>query len=520
MVREPFDPALQAGKMLAVAFAEAGLLWTATLLALEAMRLIPRAGLLVGLVLLTLVPITANRRIALTFREEALFTPTAFARFQQRTDPRGEYRTMGASHYRPRSGLEDVPGMAEEIEYSRRDWSQYTPALWQRGTVFNEDFDSGDLSRLQSLRRLSFVAASFSDAEAIFGGLALRWGIRFRDQEPLPGYRRFHGDALMDWDEHQRAFPDIRLAAKWREESGAVAALNALPRLGDGEIVVESGSSTAGSARPGRLRVLEKTPERVRLEAFAPDPTWLFLLRGHWSHRTVLLDGAVTEDVPAQLAFSAVRVPAGQHRIDWKEEFPGWSISRFGPLLSVLTFLWIRQKSPRATRGGTTSVSAEFARRRSSAFSRCALRTLLSGRGPGFSSPNFTGAIPCSSTILSRRLSDAYARDAPSGPPDLGGRPSLPTRNGPCIPSARSLSLLFPVRVRLFPPTGRAPGSECSPADMASPEPEPDGASRTFSRARPSRRLLRTAIRRGAPALIIWNRSPGPLPRAVVFSVS
>jgi hypothetical protein len=351
LVREPSVSSLVAGRKLAFAFAEAGLLWTATLLALEALRLVPRAGLPIGLTLLTLVPIAANRRIALTFREDALFAPTPFARFQGRADPRGEFRTIGASGYRPPSVLEESQGPTDpaQIEYSRRNWSQYTPVLWQRGTVFNEDFDSGDLSRLQSLRRLSFVAAGFRDAEAIFGALGLRWGIRFRDQEPLPGYRRFRGDALMDWDEHERAFPDIRLAEKWREVSGAVPALSALPRLTDGEIVVESGSRSAGLARPGILRVLEKSPERVLLETLAPDPTWLFVLRGYWSHRTVLMDGGGTEDAPAQLAFSAVRVPAGQHRIEWKEEVPGWKISRFGPLLSVLTFLWIRQKSSRAS---------------------------------------------------------------------------------------------------------------------------------------------------------------------------
>lgn len=351
LVREPSVPAQVAGGKLAVAFAEAGLLWIATLLALEATRLLPRAGLPVGLTLLTLVPIAANRRIALTFREEALIAPTPFARFQQRADPRGEYRTIGASGYRPPSAVEEAQGSTDtaQIEYSRRNWNHYTSVLWQRGTVFNDDFDSGDLSRLQSLRRLSFVAAGFRDAEAIFGALGLRWGIRFRDQEPLPGFRRFRGDALMDWDEHERAFPDIRLAEKWREESGAVPALNALPRLGDGEIVVESGASTVGIARPGRLRVLGKSPERLSLETLAPDPTWLFVLRGHWSYRTVLRDGAGTEAVPAQLAFSAVRVPAGQHRIEWKEEVPGWNVSRFGPLVSVLTFLWIRQKSSRAS---------------------------------------------------------------------------------------------------------------------------------------------------------------------------
>ena len=33
-----------------------------------------------------------------------------------------------------------------------------------RGTVFNMDFDSGDLSRLESLRRLSFRAAGSPNA--------------------------------------------------------------------------------------------------------------------------------------------------------------------------------------------------------------------------------------------------------------------------------------------------------------------------------------------------------------------
>jgi hypothetical protein len=249
---------------------------------------------------------------------------------------------MGAAGYRPPSALQEAeagndPG---QIEFSRRNWHQYTPALWRRGTVFNEDFDAGDLSRLQSLRRVSFRAAGHGQARPFFGALALRFGIRFRDQAPLPGYHRVGGDALMDWDEHQRAYPDIRLLEQWREETGAVEALNLLPALKDGEIVIESGSRTAGMARPGRLAVLERTPERLSLETVTLDATWLFVLRGHWSGRTVLVDGRESEDAPAQLAFSAVRVPAGRHRIEWKEEVPAWKISRFGPILSALALLW------------------------------------------------------------------------------------------------------------------------------------------------------------------------------------
>jgi hypothetical protein len=257
---------------------------------------------------------------------------------------------MGAAGYRPASALEQAhagndPG---QIEFSRRSWQQYTPALWHRGNVFNEDFDAGDLSRMQSLRRVSFRAAG-SGQSPFFGTLALRWGIRFRDQPPLPGYHRFRGDALMDWDEHERAFPDIRLVEKWREETGAVEALALLPDLKDGEIVIESGSRAAGSARPGQLTVLEKTPDRLSVEAVAPDATWLFVLRGHWSWRTILVDGKKSEDAPAQLAFSAVRIPAGRHRIEWNEEVPGGKISRFGPVLSAVALLWFLRRS----RGGS-----------------------------------------------------------------------------------------------------------------------------------------------------------------------
>jgi hypothetical protein len=128
----------------------------------------------------------------------------------------------------------------------------------------------------------------------------------------------------------------VRLARSWREENGPLDALNAIRGLGPGEIVVESGRRASGSARPGRVRVLEKTPERMVAEVEAPDPTWLFVLRGHFSYREILLDGRPVEDFPAQLAFSAVAIPPGRHRIEWNEEVPGGSVSRWGPALFLV----------------------------------------------------------------------------------------------------------------------------------------------------------------------------------------
>jgi len=328
-----------AAEQLPAALALGGLLWMATLLALEARQGGTQTGVLLSILLLTAVPIAANRRIAKTFREEEVFAPPAFTRLLARADPGGEYRTLGESLYRPVSRLQTAQHGSDVayLQFSRRNWNQYTHTLWGRGTVFNEDLDAGDLSRVESLRRFSWAAAHYTDTSAFFGSLALRWGIRFRDQAPLAGYRRVGGDALQDWDEHEGALPDIRLLTVWREETGALSALAAIPRLAPGEIVLETGSRGRGAAAPGRLRVLEKSPERLILETETSNPTWLFVLRGYWKHRTIRLDGRKVEDVPAQIAFSALAVPSGRHRIDWKERVPGGEVSCWGPVLFALT---------------------------------------------------------------------------------------------------------------------------------------------------------------------------------------
>jgi len=332
------DPILgipRAQSSLPLALAEAGLLWMATVVALGCLGRGTRAALLASLALLTLVPIEANRRIARSFREEAVFGPTAFARYVERRDPGGAYRTLGEALFRPPSALAAQVDDATLLysDFSRRTWTQQTPSFWKRGTVLNEDFDVGDLSRVESLRKLAGMASGFSDSGALFGGLSLRWGIRFADQDPIPGYRRVGGDALQSWDENAGALPDIRLLERWKEADGALAALAALPRLAEGEAVLESGRAGKGAARPGSVRVVERSADRLVLDLEAADPGWLFVLRAWWPYRTILLDGKPVEAVPAQLAFSAVPVPPGRHELVWQERLPGLALSAWGPAL-------------------------------------------------------------------------------------------------------------------------------------------------------------------------------------------
>jgi hypothetical protein len=348
-VSETFRPV--AAREIPMALTEAALLWILTWLALELWLTGRRGASLASLALLTGIPIAATRRIPFTFREDEVFAPPTFVRYLQKHDPEGQFRTLGQMIYRPTGEVErEQKGNDTAFtEFARRNWTQHSHVLWGRGTVFNADFDNGDLSRIESARKLSAIAGRFTDGGPYFESLSLRWGTRFRDQVPLPGYHRIGGNLIDDWDENPNALPDIRLARGWREVLGPLPALQTISKLARGEIVIETGKSGGGSAPPGSVRVLERTPARLRIETDSPAPTWLFVLRGFWPHRTVMVDGRDVEVVPAQLAFSAVPVPAGRHVVEWREHFPGWSVSRVGPVLYALSlaFLFARERASR-----------------------------------------------------------------------------------------------------------------------------------------------------------------------------
>ena len=132
-----------------------------------------------------------------------------------------------------------------------------------------------------------------------------------------------------------------------REEPGPLPALRRIATLGNGELLLETGREAAGAARGGTVRILERSANRLRLECDAPDPTWLFVLRAFWPHRTVEIDGRPAEMVPAYLAFSAIAMPAGHHRVEWREEIPGLGLSIAGPLLFAAAAAWLlRRRAP------------------------------------------------------------------------------------------------------------------------------------------------------------------------------
>jgi hypothetical protein len=211
---------------------------------------------------------------------------------------------------------------------------------------------------MESLRRLSFMAASAQNSQAFFGALGLRWGVRYRDQRPFAGYRRIRGNSLLEFDEHEKAYPDIRLLESWRTTPDPQEEIRLLPAMKDGEIVIEAGPVGGWSARPGTVHVVEKTPERLRVDVTAPDATWLFVLRGYFPYRTILVDGKRVEANPAHLAFSAVPVPAGSHRIEWTENVPGGRVSGWGPVVFAVVASMLLVFQRRAARDGGAGAGA------------------------------------------------------------------------------------------------------------------------------------------------------------------
>jgi hypothetical protein len=332
------DRAALAGAEIPAALAEAGLLWVATAVALDALVRGRGGPQILGFAILVAVPVAEDRRIARVEGGDVAFGRPPLARYLDRVDPGSLWRVLGSDF--SRSGLLER-GDDLGISFSADTWVDHAPGLWNRGTVFQMDFDRGEFARLGSLRRIAAGVSRSGAAADFFGGLSLRWSIRFLDQPRIGGYRLLRRVGNTLWLEHEDPLPAVRLLGRWREVPGALEAAGAFGELGRGEVVLETGQSRPGTAGAGQVVMSEETPERLSLQTNAPDPAWLFVLRGYWNHREVRVDGLPVECVPAQVAFSAVPVPAGRHRVEWREEIPGLRITRWGPVLFALAAGWV-----------------------------------------------------------------------------------------------------------------------------------------------------------------------------------
>lgn len=146
--------------------------------------------------------------------------------------------------------------------------------------------------------------------------------------EPGGKFRLLERHGRMRLYENPAVFPPVRVVGKLRRASDTEEAAKILAGTGfdpSAEAVVEGLGGDEG--RPGsvahRLRRLERGPDRVRLEIEADKDGFLILADTYDSGWRAAVDGRPAEILRADLAFRAVRLPAGRHVVEFRFR-PAW----------------------------------------------------------------------------------------------------------------------------------------------------------------------------------------------------
>jgi hypothetical protein len=86
-------------------------------------------------------------------------------------------------------------------------------------------------------------------------------------------------------------------------------------------------AASAASAEPAQpVRVVEELPARTRLEVERATDGWLVICRARYPGWTARIDGADAELLPANGAFSALRLTAGKHAVELAYEPRSWTL--------------------------------------------------------------------------------------------------------------------------------------------------------------------------------------------------
>ena len=127
-----------------------------------------------------------------------------------------------------------------------------------------------------------------------------------------------------------------------------------------GEVVLEDGPAGPRSGPPAPVRIVERAPDRIRLEAVLTTPGHLVLVDAYDPGWKASVDGQPATVLPANGgAWRAVAVGAGKHRLssamDRRASRWGW-IFHLGTLLALALLLVLRG---RATKNGSPATALD-----------------------------------------------------------------------------------------------------------------------------------------------------------------
>jgi hypothetical protein len=125
--------------------------------------------------------------------------------------------------------------------------------------------------------------------------------------------------------EYPEVLPRVHLVGEAREadDETALELLRAggLDPRQTAIVAPDSGLALPSSPGPaGQVRVLDSTPERMRLQVSAERPAWLVVGDAHYPGWAAWLDGQPVPIVRTNLAFKGLPVPSGEHLVELRLE--------------------------------------------------------------------------------------------------------------------------------------------------------------------------------------------------------
>ena len=201
--------------------------------------------------------------------------------------------------------------------------------------VFNEDYDTADLYRVELARREIYrEAGRWEGLPRFLSAFGARTTLVERGRMPA-GFSLPAGDFGRRWLlVNPAAVPLLRFAPAVEEVPGPAEAWRAVHEGRDlvASPVVETGGAGTRELSSGTIRLLSSTPGRLDVETQTAGPARLILPRAYFPFRETTLDGRTVSAEPANLVLTSIAVPAGDHRISLEERLPGGTA---GPLLSA-----------------------------------------------------------------------------------------------------------------------------------------------------------------------------------------
>lgn len=194
-----------------------------------------------------------------------------------------------------------------------------------RLALFEDFTGAGDTVGLPEQRVFSKAFPSYRSIAADLTGLRfIATGAPIEEIDPTlkPDDLKFVARTADAWIyENPRAMPRVFVATSaLAADFDAIVKTGAWPQVDYRSTVLLAAGGDQTSRRPGTASILNYGNTQISIETEAPDGGWLVLTDVWHPWWTATVDGTPAQIERADVAFRAVRLPAGRHRVEFRFE--------------------------------------------------------------------------------------------------------------------------------------------------------------------------------------------------------